>query len=261
MTKRLLEILSNKPEMVIDFPEWMLKQTTIQKIRNMKDVAIAEIAGRDSIAAIIRACEIRPIKAIIPTIAYTGTEYGNWDVTFEKVQLLRDKLTKNGLIIFDTILLGSPVFWWKLCGRYLSYFQKAYGFYSPCIGCHLYFHTIRIPLAKKLNINLLIAGERESHNGRIKVNQIKIALDVYIEFLRKYDIELLLPLRHMSSGADIISILSEQWDEGKQQVECVLSKNYQEIDGSVCLNEEAIKRFFNEFAFKISEEFIHEHLA
>jgi hypothetical protein len=257
---RLLEILVNKPEMVKDFPEWMLNQATIKKIRSMKDVAIAEIAGRDSIAATIRACELRPIKAIIPTIAYTGTEFGNWIVTFEKVHVLRDKLIKKDIKIFDTILLGSPVFWWKLCGRYSSHFQKAYGFYSPCTGCHLYFHSIRVPLAKKLNIDLVIAGEREFHNGKIKVNQIKTALDAYMDFLRKYDIELFLPLRHVNSGSVISSIIGQQWEEGKQQLECVLSKNYQEIDGSVSLNEEAIKKFFYEFALERSEEFIREHL-
>lgn len=257
---RLLEILAKKPKMIIDLPEWMLNQATIIKIRAMKAVAMAEIAGRDSVASIIRACELYPISAIMPTIAYTGTEFGNWDVTFEKVQSFTKKMGKIGIKVFKPIIIGFPIYWWELCGRYLLHFQKAYGFYSPCAGCHLYFHTIRVPLAKKLNINLLIAGERELHNGRIKVNQTKTALDTYIEFLKKYDIELLLPLRHVSSGSDINSIIGEHWEEGKQQVECVLSKNYQEKDGSVLLNEEAIKRYFNEFALKTSEQFIQEHI-
>ncbi|NWF75267.1 MAG: hypothetical protein HXY53_01600 [Nitrospirae bacterium] len=260
ISKRMLEILAKKPEMVIDFPEWMLNKTTISKVKEMKDVAIAEIAGRDSFAAVIKACEIRTIKAIIPTVAYTGSEYGNWDDTFKKIQTLKDKLFKNGIKVFNTILLGSPEYWWKLCGRYLLHFQKIYGFYTPCTGCHLYFHTIRVPLAKKLKINLLIAGERELHDNRIKVNQIKIALDTYIDFLKSYDIELLLPIRHVNSGTDITSIIGEQWEEGKQQLECVLSKNYQEIDGRVILNEYSIRRFFNDFALKTSEEFVREHL-
>jgi hypothetical protein len=40
------------------------------------------------------------------------------------------------------------------------------------------------------------------------------------------------------------------WDEGVQQLESVLSKNYQEINGSISFAEESVKRFFNEFALK-----------
>ncbi|NWF75227.1 MAG: hypothetical protein HXY53_01400 [Nitrospirae bacterium] len=79
---RLLEILANKPDHVTDFPEWMLSNSTIQEIRNTENTAIAEIVGRDSIAATIRACETRPIRSIVPTIAYAGTEYGNWTFPF-----------------------------------------------------------------------------------------------------------------------------------------------------------------------------------
>jgi hypothetical protein len=257
---RLLEILANKPDLIIDFPEWMLPKATVREIRNAENIAIAEIAGRDSIAAAIRACDMRPIQAIVPTIAYAGTDYGSWLVPFEKVKIMRDKLRPRNIKVFEPIVIGSPKFWWMLCGRYSTQLTKQFTSYSHCIGCHLYFHAIRVPLAKILQIELIIGGERESHDGRIKINQIKAVLDAYQAFFDKFAIELLLPLRNIRSGKEIEAIIGETWNEGEQQIHCVLSKNYLGDDGTVFINEEAIVRYLTEFAFEKAEEEIKSHL-
>jgi hypothetical protein len=238
----------------------MLSPSAVAEIRATEGVAIAEIAGRDSIAAVIRACELRPIKAVVPTIVYTGTEYGRWKTPFEKVDLVKESLKRNSIKVFDPIVVGSPRMWWTLCGKDTAQLNQQFGFLPHCVGCHLYFHAIRIPLAKKLGSNLIIGGERESHNGKIKINQIKISLDAYQVFLKKFEIELFLPLRHITSGEEIEAIIGMQWDEGEQQLECVLSKNYQQRDGSVIFNEESIKRFFYEFAFDTAEKNLSEFL-
>jgi hypothetical protein len=261
MDKRLLEILSYKPDLISDFPAWMLQESTIYEIRRTEHVAIGEIAGRDSIAAVIRACELRPIKAIIPTIAFTGTEYGSWEVPFRNVEILKERLQKSTITIYDPIVLGSPEFWRKLCGRYTAHLFRKFGFFSPCVGCHLYFHAIRIPLSKKLNCSLVIGGERESHNGKIKINQIGAALDSYTFFLKQFGIELSLPLRYVMSGKGIETIIGQQWEEGEQQLECVLSKNYREADDSVIFDEESIIKYFDEFAFRTAEESINKYLS
>jgi hypothetical protein len=258
--KRLFEILANKPDLIIDFPEWMLPQSTINEIRRTENVAIAEIAGRDSIAAIVRACELRPIKAIVPTLAYTGTEYGNWEIPFKKVMIVKKRLKQENIKVFDPIVLGSPRFWWMLCGRYSTHLGKQFNSYSHCVGCHLYFHAIRVPLAKILQVKLVIGGERESHDGRIKINQIKVVLDAYQSFFNKFAIELFLPLRNIKSGKEIETIIGETWNEGEQQIYCVLSKNYLGADGTISVNEEAIVRYLTEFAFEKTEEEIKLYL-
>jgi hypothetical protein len=260
ISKRLLEILANKPDLMIDFPEWMLPHSIIKEIRATENVAIAEIAGRDSIAAAILACETRMIKAIVPTVAYTATEYGSWATPFEKINILRDKLQSRNMKVFEPIVIGSPRFWWTLCGRYATHLSKRFNFYSHCVGCHLYFHAIRIPLAKILQVNLVIGGERELHDGKIKINQIKAVLNAYQTFFNKFNVELFLPLRHIESGEEIESIIGMPWDEGQQQLECVLSKNYQESDNSVILDENAIKRSLDEFALKKAKEEIQLYL-
>jgi hypothetical protein len=261
MENNLLDIFARKPEIINDFPEWMLPGSAIREIRKSENVAIAEVAGRDSIAALIRVCEIRTIQSIVPTIAYTGTEYGNWEIPFEKVEAARERLQKNHIYVYDPVVLGSPKLWWALCGRYSLHLFNTLGYYSHCAGCHLYFHAIRIPLAKKLNCSLLIGGERESHDGRIKINQTGTALDTYVSFTGRFGIELLLPLRDVASGREVESIIGVEWDEGGQQLECVLSKNYQSSDGSALFSENAIKRYFDEFAVPKAEETIKGYLG
>ncbi|MCX7794851.1 MAG: hypothetical protein N2257_10690 [Thermodesulfovibrionales bacterium] len=260
MNKELLKILTNKPEIITDFPRWMLPESAINEILGIRDKVIAEIAGRDSIAAVIRACEIRKIEAIIPTIAYTGTEYGDWDVPFEKINFLKDRLKSRGIKVFEPVLLGAPRFWWRLCGRYSVEFSKRYGFYSHCVGCHLYLHAIRIPLTKILDIKIVVGGERESHDGRLKVNQIGVALDAYVSFMKRFGIELFLPLRFIRSGKEIEKIIGSHWDEGKEQLHCVLSKNYLNDKDEPLIDEEKVKRFLEEVASKIAEDTINEYL-
>jgi hypothetical protein len=256
MDKRLLEILATKPDLVVDFPEWMLPVSKVDEIVSTGGVAIAEMAGRDSFAAVIRACESDRIQAVVPTVAYTGTEYGDWAIPFEKIEILRDRLNDDDVKVFDPVVLGSPRLWWKLCGRHATHFFNKFGSYSHCLGCHLYFHALRIPLAKKLRSRMIIGGERESHDGRIKINQIGMVLDIYLSFMEEYGIELILPIRQIQSGREVEAILGTHWDEGGQQLECVLSRNYQEMDGSVGLVEDAIKGYFDEFALKAAGEII-----
>ncbi|GBE01457.1 hypothetical protein BMS3Bbin06_00305 [bacterium BMS3Bbin06] len=261
MHKKILEILSNKPEIVTGFPDWMLSGSRINYLRETEALAIAEIAGRDSIAATLKAVETGRIKAVIPTLVYSGTEFGDWNRPFEKIALLRELLKERGVDLFDPVILGSPKLWWMLCGRHTAQLSKTFGFYTPCLGCHLYFHAIRIPLSKMINSHIIISGERESHDGRVKLNQIGIALDAYISLLRKFDRELLLPLRYIRSGDVVQSIIGRPWTEGSQQIQCVMSKNYVGENDRVEYSEDAIKRFFNEFALPMAEEMIRKYIT
>ena len=260
MDPRIYEIVSNKPELINTFPDWMLPEARENELKNTEGLAIAEIAGRDSIAAALEAINTRDFKALLPTIAYTGTEFGDWKVPFQKTELLKELLGERGIKVFDPIVLGAPRLWWRLCGRYVTHLFKAFGFYSPCVGCHLYLHTIRIPLAKKLGCSVVIGGERESHQGKTKINQIGAALDAYISFARTFGIELFLPLRNISRNKDIEAIINQPWDEGAEQLGCVLSKNYQDKEGDVFYSESDIERFFSEFGIKEAEHALQDFL-
>lgn len=260
MDPRILELVSNKPEIVNRFPDWMLPQPLEIELKKTEGLALAEIAGRDSIAAALEAIRLRGFKALLPVIAYTGTEFGNWHVPFQKAQMLKEALSPRGVKVFDPLVLGAPRLWWRLCGRYGTYLFNEFGFYSPCVGCHLYLHALRIPLAKKIGCTVVIGGERESHEGKIKINQIGVALDAYISFAGRFGIELLLPLRKTARNEDIETIIKLPWAAGTEQLECVLSKNYVGRKGDVVYSEGAIKRFFSEFALREAEDAIKDFL-
>jgi len=68
-------------------------------------------------------------------------------------------------------------------------------------------------------------------------------------------------LRQVSKSKDIESIISQYWEESGEQLECVLSKNYQDIGGNVVYSEGDIKRFFDEFALKEADDIIKRFLS
>src|SRR5450759_3972553 len=51
----------------------------LDSVAALPSVAIAEIAGRDSVAAAVAAVRERGFRTILPTAVYTGTEYGDHD--------------------------------------------------------------------------------------------------------------------------------------------------------------------------------------
>lgn len=260
MERRLLELMAEKPRIVTEFPEWMLPPEIEERLQGMEDLAIAEVAGRDSVAAAIRAARIRPFHAILPTVAFTATEFGDWRVFLRQVDLMRDLLEPLGTKVLSPIVLGDPSFWRKLCGSPAQRCVERFGFFSPCIGCHLYFHALRIPLAKKLGIAFIISGERERHDGKVKINQVAEALDAYSAFASRFGVSLLLPLRHIASGEEVQEIVGNDHPEVQDQMQCVLSGNYRDDRGDVPVPGDAVARFLKEFALPLAEAEVRGYL-
>lgn len=262
MDARYREILIDKPELATAFPAWMLPAETVERLRAAANAAVVEIAGRDSLAAAVRAAEEADHDLFLPTVAYTGTEFGNWRLPFQKIEYLRERLRGVGadVEVLAPVVMGAPELWRLLCGRYVLAQYRRFGFYTPCIGCHVYLHALRVPLAKMTGCRVVVAGERESHGGVVKLNQIPTALDAYVELLAGFDVELSLPLRHVSSGAEIEEIVGTDRRESEGQLGCVLSQNYRDADGAVPYDEEAVRRFLDEFALPLAERAVNAYL-
>ena len=256
---RLEELYLNKPECVIDLPEWLLPPEKIETYRGMPRLAIVEIAGRDSVAAAVKSVEEEGFTDLLPTYVYTGTEHGSWERVERAVDRLASRLPE--VQMHDLVVLGSPGFWHALNGRFISELRSRYGFCTPCVGCHLYLHTIRIPLSTMLGEAPIIAGEREKHDGTIKVNQVSEALDVYQNIANDFGVRLLLPLRHVVEGARITEILGFEWHAGKDQLGCVLSGNYRGLDGSIETTAQQVQRYLAEFAEPCAKKIIESYVA
>ncbi|HUV87088.1 MAG TPA: hypothetical protein VMX79_08250 [bacterium] len=263
MDPRYREILLERAELVTAFPAWMLPAETVERLHAAANAAVVEIAGPDSLAAAVRAAAEGGYDFFLPTIAYTGTEFGDWRLPFEKIEYLQERLrgVAAGAEVLEPVVMGAPELWRLLCGRYVLALYRRFGFYTPCIGCHVYLHALRIPLAKMTGCRVVVAGERENHGGLVKLNQIPITLDAYVELLARFGVELLLPLRHVSSGAEIEEIVGAEGRESAGQLECILSQNYRDADGSVPYDEEAVRRFLDEFALPLAERAVNAYLA
>jgi hypothetical protein len=252
-------VFRDKPELIIDWPEWLLSERQIAHYQSMEKLAIVEIAGRDSVAAAIRSVEDRQFTDLLPVYAYTGTESGEWVHIERAVDRLSRRLP--AVVVHPLMVMGSPGFWRAINGGFISELFARYGFYSPCPGCHLYLHAARIPLAAKLGNIPIISGERESHSGMVKINQTAEALDFYLAFAGQFSISLLFPLRHISSGDDIERILQMPWKRGKEQVGCALSGNYRLLDDAIPISSSGLHDFFQDFAGPAAKDIITVYLS
>ncbi len=124
-----------------------------------------------------------------------------------------------------------------------------------------YFRSVRIPLAVALGRIPIISGERERHDGMIKINQIGEVLTLYEALAGEFGVRLLFPLRHISDGHQIREILGFEWEEGKEQLGCVLSGNYLTMDGSVRLTFEQAVQYLETFACPATKDIIAAYLA
>ena len=257
MKEGLRRLLSDKGENVWPLPEWMLPEEVLGDLRREPSLGIVEIAGKDSIAAAVAEGNSRRFSGMLPTVAYTGTQYGDWEAPFRAVEELRKRLSSE-VRLYPPVVLGSPELWRDLCGKGLYQWQKRYGFASPCAACHLYFHVLRVPLAGHLGSSAIIGGERVSHDGRIKLSQVALSLDIFRNFLGRYGMELLMPLRDVKETSEINRILGGDYGEGAEQLRCVLSGNYAGEDGEVFFREEAVKAFLEKYALPRAERWLRE---
>lgn len=216
-------------------------------------VAVAEIAGRDSVAAVLQALAPGQIRQVVPAAVFTGTEYGNWDVVEQNTALLRLEADKRfGVDVDELVLYGSPALWRAINGRFLAVQRFLWPDMAPCVGCHLYMHLMRVPIAWKVGANSIIAGERESHDGEIKVNQQAGALDGYQKVISAAGLELALPLRLVASGEEIERILGARWASGDKQLKCVLSGNYRDLSGKASeIADGVLCDYFENFAVPV----------
>jgi hypothetical protein len=209
-------------------------------------LAIAEIAGRDSIAAAISAVRERGLTMLLPTSVATGTEFGDESAPDRAVERLAQALGAD-VEVLPPLRLGSPQLWAALNARFASVLSERYHFFSPCLACHMYMHLARIPLARALGAVPVIAGEREAHGTQVKLSQTALGIEACTRVLARAGIELVEPLRRIRDPEVVASLVGNAWTTGSRQLGCVLSGNYTALDGSVAYDELAYARYVHGF--------------
>lgn len=212
----------------------------------LPQLAVAEIAGRDSVAAAVTAVRERGIRTVLPTAVLTGTEYGDLEAPERATRHLRE-LLEGSAEVLPLVSLASPDLWSALNGRFAAVVHEAFGVCSPCLACHLYLHLARVPLAGSLGDVPVIAGERDSHGGRVKLSQTPLGIDASIRVLARAGIELLEPVRHVHDAAAIAALVGGGWAAGEGQLRCVHSGNFAALDGTVTYDELAYSRYLHRY--------------
>lgn len=227
-------------------PAELLAPALVAALRDAPAVAVAAIAGRDSIAAAIEAVRAHGVRTLLPTVVATGTEYGDDTAAERAVEQLRAVLETEADVL-DVVRLGSPRLWHALNGRFGMVLRERFPGWSPCSACHLYVHLARVQLSWAVGTVPIITGERDAHGGRIKLSQTPAAIDAETRVLAHAGIELLTPIRHVHDSEVVAEILAGAFPGGVEAMRCVLSGNYLDLDGDVVFDEVADRRFATGF--------------
>jgi hypothetical protein len=208
-------------------------------------LAIVQIAGRDSVAAAVTAVRERGFDSLVPTIAFTGTETGDREAPLRAVATLRSLLA--GIAeVHEPVPLSDPALWSAMNSRPAAELHRRFGVCSPCLACHLYLHLLRVPLAWSHDDAPIGSGERDTHDGRIKLSQTPASIDASIRVLAYAGVELLQPV-HTASGEDIEALIGDAWPPGETRLGCQLADNYTSFDGTVAYDEAGYTRYLTDY--------------
>lgn len=229
----------------------------------VRRAALIEISGRDSIAAGLLAARSGRFEVMVPTIVYTGSEYGDWKAELDNSRALAAHLRDfHGIDAPDVpVVLGSPRWFHAVSGRFLSELYSIYGFPGICVACHMYCHTVRIPLARELGAFTVVSGERLEHDGRMKINQLDVTLDAYAEVLAEAGIKLESPLMETSLGSEVEDIISGVPGINANttcQTRCVLEANYRDPKGRMSYREDRLGAYLREFLVPVTRKILEQ---
>ena len=185
---------------------------------------------------------------IIPTIVYTNTEYGDRASYYNSIAYLRRKAKALGICMEETVELENGRLWNLLCARFQQQIHQRYGFYTPCIACHLFTHLLRLPLLAETGAAGIITGERHSHQGRLKANQHPLTIECFNEIFAKNGVQMIRPLVEISDTAKVDSYIDdEDVIVHANDLACVFSGNLRGFDLADGDNRERLSLYLAEF--------------
>ncbi|MHA1719678.1 MAG: hypothetical protein ACTSXK_09160 [Promethearchaeota archaeon] len=226
-----------------------------------KEGIIAEIAGKDSIAAILNAKDRENFSNSILGIGiFHRSFYGNINEPIEHFQFIQKKykLQENITINEDLLpflYLDVANLYDKLILQTMAVVQKHYGLFSPCPPCHLFFHMMRLPIARYYNISRYITGERKTHGSRLKFNQLPEILRLFEELLLQEGIELIQSIKDIKSDQKIYDILGSSW-KSADPFKCAFSGNYYDENGEIPFKIKNIIRALKNFYYPLFHEVV-----
>ena len=246
----------------------MKKNSALEhKYQGEKGVYIAELAGKDSIAAMKVIIDCFSPKIIVPVAIDIGVERGGDEAPAQNVKLLRDLLLKEkkahkttkavDVVITEIVEIDFSRLYNRLVLQTMGEFQQCFPFFSPCPPCHFFLHYCRVPIAQFLGVNAIITGERELHDDRVKINQTSDLLSFFVDYFeREENLKLMQPLRKINRSKEIHDVLNKSWNLEGIQKSCIFSGNYRDTKGKVFgASEDWVGALKDFYAPKMKREF------
>jgi len=224
-----------------------------------KPLVLADFAGRDSVAAAMAWLRGHEVATLIPVADVVPTRYGDWSVYDDNWERMRDHVGRSfpGVRVTPWFCLEDVDFWRMLNARFLNELSRTFGFFTPCLGCHLHFYAMRAVLGEALGAKVLISGEKELHHGaRRKANQAMEAVDAYLRFSKDHGIDHRFPIHHVRTEAEMADLLGDDWKEGERQLRCVMSGNDAGTDGRPLFEPAQIKSYMERFASPLAARIV-----
>ena len=143
---------------------------------------------------------------------------------------------------------------WKLfIGESINHMVEEYGFFSPCVACHLIMHISRIKLSQYFQSTNVISGEREIHGDREKINQLSFVLDLYDELYKASGITHHTPIRHLRDN-DIIRSIVNKYGVSSVKLDCLFSGTYCDQTGKVVIDKTKLFEYVRHYVVNKLDE-------
>jgi hypothetical protein len=252
-------IIAEKPDTFCCLPKSVVPLEEIEKLKKIPRLALGEICGIESISAMCSALDRTSIDALLPTIVYTGAEFGHWQTLISNLKKIKKLVEKYfGIYCLDPVILGSPAFWWALNGRFIYELTKRFNFYSPCLGCRLYSLAVLVPLCKQIGCMIILSGVTQQKNEAYTINTSEEVMYYSKTMLSNFGINLIKgDENRMCAWHDLVDLSS---DNGNRCSNCLLKDNYRLLND--CLPEiPENKKYFEQFAIPAAAKIISRTLA
>ena len=110
----------------------MLDEQTADRLRQIPRLAVAEIAGPADLPALRELLKHHRPDGLLPTLSYTGTEYGDWAQLGNMAAALKKTFEKElNIYVAEPVVLGSPALWKALREAHEGGAQAAFRFCLP----------------------------------------------------------------------------------------------------------------------------------
>ena len=248
--KNYLKIIAEKPDIFQKIPDFILEPKKIEEYRQIPNLAVGEISGLNNFEALKHTLSLKRFDAFLPTISYSGTEYGDWggegSLFLKKIKKTIEKELK--VYCADPVVLGSPQFWWALNGRFAHELYERFGFNTHCYGCRLYAFALRVPLCKMIDAHLFIPSGHENDGMGCSMDCASVVARYCSILMASFGID----VQHdFSAGSRERKINDDGHDERGKIIRCVLAGNCHRIDGSL-YEPKNLNVYYESFALPVA---------